>query len=103
MSGQDHDHAHAHDFKPPGGLLHLQATIFWTVLPEICIFVAWAFLIASLSETVHQCVDVASDDAWRPSRQLTSRFHNRRLEIAPTLLTVFGTVRRREPVGRDSY
>ena len=51
-----HDHSHAHDFKPPGGLLHLQATIFWTVLPEICIFVGWAFLIASLSETVHQCV-----------------------------------------------
>ncbi|GAA5946156.1 hypothetical protein JCM3775_006300 [Rhodotorula graminis] len=63
-----HDHTHAHDFKTPGGLLHLQATIFWTVLPEICIFVGWAFLIASLSETVHQ------------------------LEIAPTLLTVFGTV-----------
>ncbi|BGP40996.1 hypothetical protein JCM10450v2_005005 [Rhodotorula kratochvilovae] len=69
MASKDHhDHTHAHDFKPPGGLLHIQATIFWTVLPEIVIFVAWAFLITSLSESVHQ------------------------LEIAPTLLTVFGTV-----------
>ncbi|GAA6007685.1 uncharacterized protein JCM10292_002854 [Rhodotorula paludigena] len=61
-------HDHAHDFKPPGGLLHIKATIFWNVLPEIVIFSAFAFLITSLSETIHQ------------------------LEIAPTMLVVFGTL-----------
>ncbi|GAA5902060.1 hypothetical protein JCM6882_000179 [Rhodosporidiobolus microsporus] len=60
---------HAHDpFKPPGGLLHLRSTILWAVLPEMVIFTLFSFLIVSISQTVHS------------------------LEIATTLLTVYGTV-----------
>ncbi|GAA5925897.1 hypothetical protein JCM1841_004033 [Sporobolomyces salmonicolor] len=66
MSAPSH---HTHDpFKPPGGLIHLKATILWAVLPDIIIFTAFAFLITALSSSVHS------------------------LEISPTVLTVFGTI-----------
>ncbi|BGP17132.1 hypothetical protein JCM10213_005246 [Rhodosporidiobolus nylandii] len=62
-------YSHIHDpFKPPSGLLHFKLTILWRVLTEILIFSVFAVLVVVLSDSFYQ------------------------LTIAPTLLTLYGTV-----------
>ncbi|KAL8292298.1 hypothetical protein RQP46_001764 [Phenoliferia psychrophenolica] len=69
MTPVEEVHAHNGDpFHPPGGILHVKSTILWGVLPEVLFFSAIATGVCAISDYVHP------------------------LHIAPTLLTVFGTV-----------